>query len=251
MRTQTLAMIGMTLFSGMLGGNAHAQGTYELTALKPGQVMLHISATEQQEVAQDMLVASLEYSVEGKDKSTLQDGVNRTMQKAVALLDKAGAITFSTQHYQVYQLHQPRDKQDIEPESKTPLWRAQQGIQLKGTDGTAVLDYVGKLQEMGLHMKGLSYQLSPARQAEITDSMLTTVLHTLQKRADRAAEALGKKSADLVEVNVQGGGDAPMLHRSMMAMESAPASQKMATPVARPGQSTVSLSVDARALLIE
>ena len=80
--------------------------------------------------------------------------------------------------------------------------------------------------------------------------MLEAALEKLQSRAERAAAALGKKKAELKEINTQGNyrphqpvyaRGAPMME---MAMDSA-----MAAPVASPGETTITMNVSAKALL--
>ena len=72
---------------------------------------------------------------------------------------------------------------------------------------------------------------------------------TLQARADRVANTLGKDEAELIEVNINGspgffGGRVEMAARASFDTTSA-----MAVPVAEPGETQVSVTVTARALL--
>src|SRR5688500_14022935 len=52
----------------LLFSAAHAQNQFSLGELQPGQLVLNLSATEQQDVAQDTLNASLMFSTQGRDK---------------------------------------------------------------------------------------------------------------------------------------------------------------------------------------
>lgn len=227
---------------------AHAESDYDLSTLKSGEVLLSISATERQEVTQDTLIATLEYTVQGNNKKLLQDKVNKAMQKALSLVDKEEELQVATRHYQVYRVDQPRDEAGKLLDDEHTTWRAQQGLQLTSTDATTVLDHVAKLQSEGLHMTGLNYTLSSNAQEAATDALLAAALQKLQARANKAAAALGKASAELVEVTVQGGHHAQP-HRRMMAMEMASAADSVTTPSARPDQAEVTLTVAARAIL--
>jgi uncharacterized protein YggE len=79
---------------------------------------------------------------------------------------------------------------------------------------------------------------------------MEAALKQLQERATRAAKALGKSKTELRDVNVQGNipHPRPMMHRGA-AMEMSMTSSKMATPVAAAGQTTITLTVSARAIL--
>ncbi len=59
-----------------------AQNQYNLSDLAPGQLLLNFSASEELMVEQDTLIAILEYSTQGRDKTALQDEVNSAMSTA-------------------------------------------------------------------------------------------------------------------------------------------------------------------------
>jgi len=152
-------------------------------------------------------------------------------------------VKVNTGAYQVYERTDQR--------SKTKQWHGQQSMTLKSKDAEKLLKLVGKLQDMKLTMNGLNYTLSPETAVEIQDALMEDALRQLQQRANRAAKALGKSSAELRDVNVNGGGVAHMQKNyargAMMAMDTA--GSAMAAPVAASGDTTITLSVNARAIL--
>ena len=103
---------------------------------------------------------------------------------------------------------------------------------------------------MKLATHGLSYTLDPETAASVKDSLMEAALIKLQQRADRAAKALGKSSASLREVTVVNEdasySNPQMYERSMVAEDDA---MDMAAPVAQAGETTISLSVNATAVL--
>ncbi len=221
---------------------AAAQVEDPILTLPDGQVILNISATERREVEQDLLVATLSYVATNRDARALQNEINTAMKKAVDLARKEEKVKVNTGSYQVYEQTDPRTKEK--------KWRGSQSLTLKSKDADAVLELAGKLQEMKLTMNGLSYMLSPETAADIHDSLMEDALARLQRRADRAAKALNKSSAELREVNTQGGGIPyqQVRHRGAV-MEMAMASDAMAAPVAEAGETTITLTVSARAIL--
>lgn len=98
-------------------------------------------------------------------------------------------------------------------------------------------------------MNGLNYTLAPDTAIEVQDSLMEAALEQLQERANRAAKALGKSGAELREVNVNSSGIPyqPMMRAQSMKMEMA--SDSMAAPVAAAGETTLTLNVNARAIL--
>lgn len=220
---------------------AKAQVQDPLLALPDGQVILNISATERQDVEQDLLVGTLNYVVTDTDAAKVQNEINKVMKDALDTAKKEETLKVNTGVYQVYETTEPRTKER--------KWRGQQSITIKSMDADSVLETTQKLQKLGLTMENLSYTLSPDTAVGTQDSLMEDALKQLQERANRAAKALGKTSAELRDVNVQGA-NIPMnfaRSRSNMMMEAG--ASPMAAPVAAAGDQTISLTVSARAIL--
>lgn len=230
----------------LLPALAAAQNELHLGTLEPGQIALNLSLTEQAEVDQDTLNASLQFVIQGRDERDLQDRVNATMQEALDIVRANPDVEYNTSFYNVNIVHTNRpDATDI----SNPVFRAQQGLQLHSADSAAVLELAGELQDLGLTLNGLYYSLSNERHEEVSAELLDVALGKLKGRADRAAEVLDKSYAELVEVNMdaspnQGG------PRPYMAMEARAADSGFFTdPVADPGKTRIAVTVSARAIL--
>jgi uncharacterized protein len=231
----------------LLFSTAHAQNEFSLGELQPGQLVLNLSATEQQEVAQDTLNASLMFSTQGRDKSALQNEVNKAMRTALELLESTSGIEFNTSQYQVYMFDpaQPA-RRDVE----NPIWRAQQEVQMNSLDSAALLELVGQLQENGLVITSLYYSLSAAKYEEVAETLMLAALKKLQDRADSAADALSMGEAKLVEVSLDGSPNFAYKESFGVSLAMArDSAAEMAPPVADPGKTQVSLTVSARAVL--
>lgn len=221
-----------------------AQNQLDLGSLLPGQLVLNLSATEQQEVSQDTLNATVEFVAQGRNQAALQNAVNAAIAKALAAAKSVAAINVQTGYYQVYQVQN-------EPgvfSADNPVWRAQQSLQLDSLQAPALLALIGELQAQGLTVVNLWYSLSTERYEEVSAALTTQVLQTLQQRAESAGKALGKPAAALVEVSLDGNANVPVL-REAYAVARGAMDMKMATPSAEPGDTTVSVSVSARAIL--
>ncbi|MCB1652376.1 MAG: SIMPL domain-containing protein [Alphaproteobacteria bacterium] len=219
---------------------ALAQREDPLLTMPDGQAIINISATERLEVEQDLLVATLAVQIVDRDPRAVQNQINQTMSKALSRAQKVSSVKSSTGAYQVYEYTEPRTKER--------KWRGQQSLTLKSKAADDLLGLAGDLQDLGLNMNGLTYMLAPETAARIQDQLMEAALAQLQSRAERAAKALGKSKAELREINVQG--QTPQPYAMPMArMEMAMASDSMAAPVAAAGESTITLTVSARALL--
>jgi predicted secreted protein len=220
-----------------------AQVQDPILSMPDGQVILNISATQREEVEQDLLVATLSYTATDRDARNVQDEVNKAMSDAVAEAKKVETVKLNTGAYYVHEYTVPRTEER--------QWRGNQSLTLKSANADDLLKLAGKLQDMNLTMGGLSYMLAPETAANVQDNLMEAALKQLQERADRAAAALGKSSAELRDVNVMADNvpfrSAPRANYTTMEMMSM--SKSVAAPVAEAGETTISLTVSARALL--
>lgn len=226
--------------------SAKAQDLPTLLDIPAGQSLVNLSATERVEVDQDLLTASLQYEAKNKDSAALQDEINKKMATAVEAVKKITSVKVSTGGYYVYQ-YDP----DPNTERNEMEWRGAQSLNIKGKKADDLLKLVGDLQRMGLSMQGLQYSVSPELMEETQNSLLEAALTKLKTKAERTAKAMGKASAELLNVNVDMGSPhypQPMMARAEMAMDSM-AGAKMAAPVAEPGETDITLTVNATALL--
>jgi uncharacterized protein len=224
-----------------------SQNQLNLGQLPPGALVLNLSATEQQQVQQDTLNVSLEFAAQGKDKSALQDQVNKAIQQALGYLRALNnsAIHYQTNNYQVYVINNDGSVFN----DSTAIWRAQQGLQLDSTDSERLLEVIGALQQQGLSVSNLYYSLSRSKYEAVASELSGKVLVTLQQRADATAKVLKKSKAELIEVSLDGNSNivaAPYARGYELAMSSA---DKATPPSADPGETEVSVSVAARAIL--
>lgn len=241
----TIARIWTVFLLLTSGTTTFAQNEFSLGTLQPGQLLLNLSATEQQDVAQDTLNASLQYSAQGRDRTALQDEVNTAMRKALDILEDADDVEFDTTQYQVYVIDAGRpSRADVE----NPVWRAQQEVALTSMDSDALLEVMGQLQAAGLVVTSQYYSLSAARYEEVAAELIQAALAKLQTRAEEAASGLGKRSAELVEVSLDGSPNFAYRERAV-ASYALDSLAEMAPPVAVPGETQVSMSVSARAVL--
>jgi len=221
--------------------------------LEAGQTVLSLSATEQTDLKQDLLQASLRIEVDGKDVKKVQDDINKAMQQALDITKDAKGVKTSTGQYNVYS-YDPNPQpptQNYRDAKARMIWKGSQTVELQGKDQAKLLELVGKIQELGFAMNGLNYTLSPEQAEAYRDNLMTAALKKIQTKADLASKALGKSSYDIVEVNIDGAGPIqpmPVMYKAAR-MEMASDAAGMAAPVAQAGEQTVSLTVNARVVL--
>ena len=232
---------------------AHAQTDDGLKLPPPGASILNLSATETQKVPQDLLVASLRIEAEDKDASVVQSKINEAMKKALALAKQETTVKAETGSYSVYQYDStPSPLSPNASPNQKPIrsWRGSQTIDLQSKDPDAALKLAGALQDLGFVMNNLGYTLSPEKYESVQDDLLTKALAKLTAKADLAAKTLKKSGYDMLNIDLNPSGMAmPMMARANMAMMEGAMAKHIAPPVAEAGDSDVSLTVSARALL--
>lgn len=220
-----------------------------------GETILHISATERAQVPQDLLTASLRIEKENADPKAVQAEINTIMAKAVETAKAVTTVKVSTGHYYVYQ-YNPNPQPPVplkdgkEADKAAERWRGSQSVQLQSTSADDLLKLAGTLQGSGLVMENLGYSLSPEKADEAKDNLMEAALAKVKVKAERAAKAMNKSRADLIEINVDSADNfvhPPVMMRAM-AMD-AGGMEKASAPTAAPGESEITLTVTAKALL--
>lgn len=225
----------------------------EVVTLPDGHTALNISATDRVEVEQDLLIASLRIQEENKNAKTVQNKINKAMAMAVALVKKYPSLKVQTGQYYVHPdyryIKTPREN------NKRVLdkWRGSQTLTIKSEVSEDVLKVTGDIQDMGFVMNNLNYQLSQKKHEEVRDALMETTVKKLYNRAKRVAKALGKSNVDIIEINVDANNHSPRpvyarasAKMEMMAMS---ADAGMAPPSAAAGETNVSMTINAMAII--
>ena len=225
----------------------------EVIALPDGHTALNISATERVEVEQDLLVASLRIEEEGKDSKSVQRTINEAMASATALVKRYPSLKVETGNYYVNPDYRYiRDKNGNNNKRVLDKWRGSQTLTIKSVVADDVLNVTGKIQDMGFAMNGLNYRLSTDKYEQTRDGLMEETVKALKERAMRVARALGKSDVDFVEINVDANSYAPRpvyARAAKMEMQAMAMDAGMPTPSAQAGDTNVSMTINARAVI--
>lgn len=222
---------------------AQAQDPKGFLDLPKGTTLMALSTEIKKDIEQDLLIATMRYEMETDNPSALQEAINRKMQKAVEVAKRASSVKVSTEQYNVYQ-YEPHPRAD----APVKVWHGSQSLRLESQDADAILSLIGDLQEMGLVLSDQRYQVSTTLFDSTKDSLLEEALAKLESTANRAARALGRSDAVLKQISIDtlaNQSQTSMMVRSMAAKDS----YEFAPPIATPGDTQISLTVSAHALL--
>jgi uncharacterized protein len=201
--------------------------------------VLHLTQAATRDVAQDRLTIEIRLDVSGPAAEQVQATINRRMTAALERAKAAPSVRTETRGYWV---------QQERPANAPARWRGVETLALTGTDTAAVLKLAGTLQQSGLIMSRLSYDVAPETAESIEDGLTTAALQRLKDRVDRIAKDTGlvvRNFKALRVGNVTGNvPPRPFMLKAMSAGAAAPP-----PPAAEPGRTTLEVSVDADVVL--
>jgi len=217
----------------------------DVVTLPDGHTALNISATETIQVDEDTLVASLRIQEEAKDAKSVQKTINEAMAKAVALVKKYPSLKVVRPQYRYIKVKDENNKRVLDK------WTGSQTLTIKSEVSEDVLNVTGDIQEMGFMMNGLNYTLSQKKHEQTRDGLMEVTVKKLRDRAMRVARALGKSDVDVVEINVDANNynPRPVYARAMKMESMAQAVDAMPAPTAEAGETNVSMTIRARAII--
>lgn len=198
------------------------------------QVSFRVEAAR--EVPNDWVAATLGVDEEGNDAAALAGRVNRRMNEALGLAKDSAELMVSSGAYQT---------QPVYDRSKIVRWRASQDLVIEGASIEQVAERVGRLQAMGLLLRGIQFSVSPETKKRMDDELIVEALSTFRERAGLIARGLGRRGWNLMSlaINEPGmPGPVPYLQRGAMAMEAADAA---VAPALESGKSTLRVAIDA------
>jgi predicted secreted protein len=205
-----------------------------------GATVLHLSEPAERMVPRDRLRAVLHVEATDADPAKVQAEVNRRLAAAVARAKAVSAVATATTGYSVYQER---------PNDKPPQWHGTATLSLEARDASALLALVGGLQQDGLALASLAYELTPEAARTVEDELTTQALARLKARAERVATALGLTVERVREVTVGNANGAPPPPRPYALAARAMAADATA-PVAEPGEAPVSITLSADFVLV-
>ena len=217
-----------------------AAGAQTPTVLAPtvlAPTVLALSESAERELVQDRLSVSLRAEATAPTAAAAQAETNRRMEAAVTRAKTVAGVRVETGGSWAF---------EERPQNQPRRWRASATLNLvaSSADAAGLLALAGGLQESGLAMSGLSYDLTREAARAAQDSLTDEALQRLQMRAARVAAALDMRvlSIKSVRVGETNGESRPSPRLAMRASAMADAAP---APSAEPGRTLVRVDVEA------
>ncbi|MDE2580177.1 MAG: SIMPL domain-containing protein [Rhodospirillales bacterium] len=230
-----MALTGVQAFAWPALGRA---ATAPVLAPAPaGATLLGLSETASVSVTPDELTASLQASATAPNAALAQAAVNGAVAAALAAARAVPGVHIDTAGYSTW------ERPPGSPGGGT--WQANQGLILRAHDAPALLHLVGRLQEKGLALGSLAWELSDKAQKAAHAQAMQDALHALRGRAVQAAKVLGLRFGSFQSVQL--GTPPQVMPRPTFALAARAAAPQ---PHAVTEAITVSASVSAEVVLL-
>jgi len=190
---------------------------------------VHLSASAQQQIENDTIIATLYAEEEGSNPAQLADLVNKKIEWAVSLVKQHKDIKLQTNSYATNPIY--NDK-------KISRWRVRQSIRLESRNMAKVSELLGQLQEK-LALQGLQFAVSSALKTKTDDGLIADALSAFEKRASLVAKQLKRKAYKIVDINISTSGGA-RINRNYARTAMV---ESVAAPAVEAGDQTVQVTV--------
>jgi len=205
-----------------------------LAAQAPAETLfnlVHLNAQAEREMPNDLLGATLSAEAEGADPAQLADGVNRSMQRALAAAHGYRAVKTQSAGYQTIPVY---DK------NRVARWRVRQTLRIESADFSAATELIGKLQS-SLMLTSLTFSVSGESRRKAENALIAEALAAFDERARVVRDAMQAKGYRVRDLQVSPGGVPP---RPIVAMAArALSADSMTPPAVEPGSTRLHISV--------
>ena len=192
-----------------------------LAQTAPGPVtVLHLTATGTVQAAPDQLLAVLVAQSASASVADAQRRVNGMVAAGMQAARAVAGVEARATGYQTMPVDPPRSR-----------WEARQTLELRASDGPALLDLVSALQRQGFATAALEWHASAGRRRAAAAEAAAAALKALQDRAAQAARALGLRADHIRDVRLEERGGRPVMPMAAFAERAAaPPPQATGTP---------------------
>ncbi len=191
-------------------------------------------------VANDRMSVSMRAEAEAPTAMAAASEVNAKTAQAIARAKAATGVDVRTTGYSTWQINE---------RGKPIRWRAVQSIGLDGTDFGQLATLVTRMQEDGMLLSGMSFDLTTQTRRRTEDALTQQAIKSWQQRAETAASALGFGGWRPGRVTVNTGEPAVRPVPVMRAQMAAPDAAPVPPVAAEAGTTEITVTVTGDAIL--
>ncbi len=192
---------------------------------------VQIQAQSEREIPNDEMIVLLATEHEGSVTASLATKINSDMQWALEIIKQYPAIQSQTRSYQTYPTYR---KQIIIG------WRANQQVEIKSKDISALTELVGKMQEK-LQVKQMSFNATKETRTNYENELIEEAMQAFLARVAIVKKYMPNKNHRIVNLNINTGGyRPPAIHAQRTMMKSM---EMASAPAVEAGMSKLTVTV--------
>ena len=195
---------------------------------------ISFSVAAEDDIANNLLVATLSAREQGENLRQLSDDVNKTMQWALSESNRVDSVKTQTLNYAT----SPRYEK-----GRQTGWQVSQSLKLSSTDSDSLTKLMGKLQQR-LQLNSLSYQVTNDQREALQEKLTSEVLKKFSAKAERIVADMNSSGYRIVSLNI--GYQNAQPPRPMLAMaRNLEMADSVSAPGIQAGTQTVTVQVSA------
>lgn len=209
---------------------------------EPERTVLTLHESAETLISPDVLNVTLRVEAEGADAATPQKALNRAVAAALAKARAVEGVTVATGPY-----YTSRNEPSAKSSPAAPAWRASQTIDLTSRRFDALLTLAGELQDDGLAMVGMGYQVSAQARSGVHETLVAEAFAALRQEAALVARTTGLSVVGYKTLSLSPSARPPVMMKAARGM--AALSADVASPQGEAAAQPVRVDVDAEVIL--
>lgn len=201
---------------------------------------VQLRAWAEEEVANDLLTATLAVERSGADSARLAATVAGIMQRALGEAERYPQVRVKSAAYATQPVYERRDGR-----SERTGWLVRQQLSLESTDIEAAAALIGRLQGLDLQLAGMAFTVSDLRREAIKVDLTAAAIDAWRGKAEAAVKRLGGRAWRPYELSIEDDQYHPV--RPMLARGDAMLLSEAMPPAIEAGSSKIRITVSGTA----
>ncbi len=202
---------------------------------EPRYNQISLRAEVSQEVAHDRMYVTLYSEAQDKDPAKLAQQITSSLNQAVERARKVDGVKVSLGSRHSYPVYDDEGR-------KITAWRERAELRLESAEFARLsqlsADMLGEMK-----MAGMNFAIAEDTRLSTEDALIKQAVDAFKARAQLATEALGGKRYKVVNLNLNGTGQQPVMPMRAMAMDAGYAKAAPAPQIVA-GSSRIGMSAD-------
>ena len=167
------------------------------------------SSSVEQEVANDLMTATMSVEVNGAKAADVARQINTTLNAALRKAAAFSSIKASSGNQRTYPVYGKSNRQ-------LESWRGHAEIRLESRDFEKMGELIAQLQQ-NMQLQDVQFSISTEIRQQVEDALIAKAIAAFKQRAKKVATAMGGMGYKIIHISINNGG----YPRPMLAMAKA------------------------------